>query len=249
MTDQRAQPPRGGRFATTRWTLVATAGETSAPGAADALAQLCESYWYPLYAYVRRWGYPADEAQDLTQEFFARLLEKRYLQQADPARGRFRSFLLASLKHFLSNERDRARAQKRGGGVAPLSFDVETAEGRYRREPPDIETPDRVFERRWALTLLDRVLGSLAEEHHRAGKGPFFERVRDLLTEGRADAPYAEIAVALGTTEGALKVAVHRLRRRYGELLREAIAETVADPADVDDEIRYLFAALQSGRE
>ena len=194
---------------------------------------------------MRRWGYSADDAQDLTQEFFARVLEKHYIRQADPARGRFRSFLLASLKHFLSNERDRARAQKRGGGAAPLPFELETAEGRYTREPPDDETPDRIFERRWALALLERVLGRLRDENYAAGKAELFDRVRDLLTEGRAEVPYVDIAVTLGMSEGALKVAVHRLRRRYGELLRETIGETVADAAEIDDEIRYLFSALQ----
>jgi len=245
MNEDGGEPQRDGHFATTHWSLVLAAGETTAPAAQDALAELCGTYWYPLYAYVRRWGYSADDAQDLTQEFFARVLEKHYLRQADPARGRFRSFLLASLKHFLANERDRARAQKRGGGAAPLPFEFETAEGRYTREPPDDETPDRIFERRWALALLERVLGRLRDENYEAGKTVLFDRVRDLLTEGRAEVPYVEIAASLGMSEGALKVAVHRLRRRYGELLRETIGETVADPAEIDDEIRYLFTALQ----
>jgi RNA polymerase sigma-70 factor (ECF subfamily) len=245
MTGQPENRRRRGGFATTRWSLVLAAGDRDAPDAAEALAELCRAYWYPLYAYVRRWGRNPQDAQDLTQEFLTRVIERQYLRQADPGRGRFRSFLLASLKHFLSNERERERALKRGGGVAVLPFEIETAEGRYQCEPADEETPDRLFERRWALELLVRVLDRLRAEQEQAGRLGFFETVRDLLTEGRADQPYAGLAASLGMSEGALRVAVHRLRRRYGELLRQAIGETVADPAEVDEEIRYLFAALR----
>jgi RNA polymerase sigma factor (sigma-70 family) len=231
-------------FATTHWSMVVAAGGKATARSQEALARLCEAYWYPLYVYVRRWGHAADEAQDLTQEFFARLMEKGYLRQADPDRGRFRSFLLAALKHFLANERDRAGAQKRGGGRPPLPLEIEGAEGRYSLEPADPETPEKIFERRWALTLLDKVLSRLREDYHQTGKGALFDLLKDLLTAGKADEPYARLGAELGMSEGAVKVAVHRLRRRFGELLREEIAQTVADPRDIDDEIRYLFKAL-----
>jgi len=244
MDAKHAEHPGRAHFATTRWSMVVAAGARATPRSEEALARLCEAYWYPLYAYVRRWGYTADEAQDLTQEFFARLMEKGYLRQADPHRGRFRSFLLAALKHFLANERDRAGAQKRGGGRPPLPLEIETAEGRYSLEPVDPETPEKIFERRWALILLDKVLSRLRDEYHRTGRGALFDVLKDLLTSGKADETYARLGAELGMSEGAVKVAVHRLRRRFGELLREEIAETVADPQDVDDEIRYLFTAL-----
>jgi RNA polymerase sigma factor (sigma-70 family) len=232
------------QFATTRWSVVLAAGETASPGSTEALARLCETYWYPLYAFTRRWGHTADEAQDLTQEFFARLLEKHYLGDVRPERGRFRSFLLASLKHFLLNERDRALAQKRGGGHAPISLEVDTAEGRYRLEPPDTATPETIYERRWALTLLDRVIDRLRGEYARSDRGPLFERLRGFLTGQSATPKYTEVGAALNMTEGAVKVAVHRLRRRFGELLRDEIADTVAEPDDIEDEIRYLFKVL-----
>jgi RNA polymerase sigma factor (sigma-70 family) len=246
MPDDKDHPPHAGgrRFATTHWSMVLEARHATTPASRDALARLCETYWYPLYAYVRRWGHQADDAADLTQEFFARLLEKEYLRDVDPARGRFRSFLLAAMKHFLLNERDRANAARRGGGVAPLSLEFETAEGRYRIEPPDRLTPDKAFERQWARTVLERTMDRLRREQEEAGKLPAFGRLQGALT-GETDMAYAEIGAALGMSEGAVKVAVHRLRRRFGELLRQEIAETIADPAEVDDEIRYLFAALE----
>jgi RNA polymerase sigma-70 factor (ECF subfamily) len=232
------------RFATTRWSVVLAAGDSATPGSRDALARLCEIYWYPLYAFARRWGHTADEAQDLTQEFFTRLLEKHYLEDVRPERGRFRSFLLASLKHFLLNERDRDQAQKRGGGRAPIPLELDTAEGRYRLEPPDTATPETIFERRWALTLLDRVLERLRREHVESERERLFEALKGFLT-GQSETPkYGDVGASLGMTEGAVKVAVHRLRRRFGELLRDEIADTVADPADVEDEIRYLFKVL-----
>jgi RNA polymerase sigma factor (sigma-70 family) len=240
------QRGRGGRhFETTRWSQVIAAGDSATPDSREALARLCEVYWYPLYAYVRRWGHDADEAQDLTQAFFSRLLEKHYLRDADPTRGRFRSFLLASLKHFLSNERDRENAVKRGGRATVLPLEFENAEGRYSREPPDNETPEIVYERRWALTLLTRTLGRLRAEFDRAGKAALFSRLEGHLTGDQDTGPYVEIAAEFGMSEGAVKVAVHRLRRRFGVLLREEIVETVATPSDVDDEIRHLFRALK----
>ncbi len=220
------------------------AGHAHTAASREALASLCEAYWYPLYAYVRRWGFGPDEAQDLTQEFFTRLLEKHYLRDADPSRGRFRSFLLASLKHFLSNERDKAAAVKRGGRVNIIALEIETAEGMYQLEPPDADTPEKVFERRWALTLLERTLRRLREEFAAGGRQEMFSRLEGYLTGERETLPYAQLAQELGMSEGAVKVAVHRLRKRFGALLRDEIGETVSDSAQVDDEVRELFRIL-----
>jgi RNA polymerase sigma factor (sigma-70 family) len=241
------QGPAGRRFVTTRWSQVIAAGQAPTAGSREALAGLCEAYWYPLYAYVRRWGYDPDQAQDLTQEFFARLLEKHYLRAADPARGRFRSFLLASLKHFLSNERDRAGAVKRGGRTTVLPLEFENAEGRYTREPADAETPETIFERRWALTLLERTLARLRREFDAGGKQALFARLEGYLTGEQETLPYAALGAELGLSEGAVKVTVHRLRRRFGVLLRDEIGETVGTPSQVDEEIRDLFRALKGG--
>jgi RNA polymerase sigma factor (sigma-70 family) len=229
------------RFATTRWSIVAAAGDPAAP---EALATLCEGYWYPLYGYIRRQGYSAHEAQDLTQGFFAGLLERHALAALDPARGKFRSFLLASCKNYLSHERDRARAQKRGGGKTILSLDFTSAEALYQKEPAHSLTPDRLFARRWALTLLDQVLDRLRREFTDKGKELLFDRLRVFLLGERALLPQSRMAEELGMTAGALKVAVHRMRSRFRELVREEIARTVDDPGNVDDEIRELFAAL-----
>jgi DNA-directed RNA polymerase specialized sigma24 family protein len=243
MADPDPQPSPAG-FATTRWTLIRAARDHSAPETRAALAALCAAYWYPLYAFVRRQGYDPDQAQDLTQGFFARLLEKDGLALADQARGRFRSFLLAACKHFLSNERDRERALKRGGGRPPVSIDVAVAEGCYGREPSHTETPERLFQRRWALSLLEHVLQRLRGEYETAGKGGLFGRLKGHLAGGGE--AHAQAAADLGMSEGAIKVAVHRLRHRYRDLLREEIAGTLDDPAAIDDEIRELFAALGS---
>lgn len=234
------------RFATTRWSIVLAAGNRSSPQSASALATLCETCWYSLYEYVRRSGHDADDARDLTQALFARLLEKNDLAAADPERGRFRSFLLASLKHFLANEWDRARAEKRGGGRAVLSIDFGTAEQRYRAEPSHDLTPEKIFERRWALVLLENVLARLHDESAQAGKTDSFDRLKCFLTGEQPALTYGQLAAELNTSEGALKVAVHRLRRRYRELLRAEIEETVADPEEIDQEIRDLFSALGS---
>src|SRR5579862_2411143 len=229
-------------FPTTRWTLIVEAGDPQRKGARAALVSLCEGYWYPLYAYVRRRGYPADPAQDLTQEFFIRLLEGRYLDRADPEKGRFRAFLLTSMKFFLADEADRNRAQKRGGGsVLPLEFSK--GEDRYLREPAHDETPERIFERRWALSVLDRVLERLRDEFVHHGRPEHFERLKVFLL-GQSDAPYATLAREMNTSEGALKVAIHRLRKRYRELFRREIAYTVADPSEVESELRFLAAVL-----
>jgi RNA polymerase sigma-70 factor (ECF subfamily) len=231
-------------FVTTHWSLVLTAGRSDTTRSRDALARLCQTYWHPLYAYVRRLGNPPPDAQDLTQEFFARLLEKNYLAGADETRGRFRSFLLASLKHFLANEWDKARAQKRGGGQIPVPIDPGAAETGWGFEPADHTTAEKTYERRWALTLLEQVLRRLREEYVRAGREKLFEQLKPTLTEASRTVRYAEMAARLGTSEGAVKVAVHRLRRRYREVLRAEIADTVASPGEVEDELRNLFAAL-----
>jgi RNA polymerase sigma-70 factor (ECF subfamily) len=230
------------QFPTTRWTLVVAAGDPQRKEARSALVSLCENYWYPLYAYLRRRGYPADQAEDLTQEFFIRLLEGRYLDRADPEKGRFRSFILTSLKFFVADEEDRQRARKRGGGaLVPLEFS--SGEERYQREPAHDETPERIFERRWALSMLDRVVERLRNEFVHHGHAEHFERLKVFLL-GQSDAPYAALAREMNTSEGALKVAVHRLRKRYRELFRQEIADTVADPAEVESELRFLAAVL-----
>jgi RNA polymerase sigma-70 factor (ECF subfamily) len=236
------KPADAGCFEPTRWSLVLEAGG-DATNARRALEQLCASYWYPLYVFVRRQGHSAHDAQDLTQGFFARLLEKKDLAAADRERGKFRSFLLGAMKHFLANEWDRARTQKRGGGIALISIDDEAAERRYEKEPAEQTTAEQLYDRRWALTLLDCVLVRLGEEMSRAGKAAHFAALKFCLT-GESGATYSEIARRLDTTEGALKVAIHRLRDRYRMLLRAEIANTVGSTADVDDELRQLFSAL-----
>ena len=230
-------------FATTRWTLVAAAAGADSPAARQALADLCRSYWYPLYAYIRRRGHDHHRAQDLTQAFFARLLEKNDLTAADRSRGRFRSFLLTACQHFLANQHDHDTARKRGGGRVHLSIDFEDAEGRYTAEPAHDETPERLFDRRWALELLDQALAELRNEYDDSGRGKLFDAIKGSLAGG-AEVAYADLARQLEMTEGAVKVAVHRLRQRYRDRLRAAIAETVEKPEDIDDEVRDLFAAL-----
>jgi RNA polymerase sigma factor (sigma-70 family) len=231
-------------FVTTHWSVVVSAGRNDTTRARDALARLCQVYWHPLYSYVRRLGHSPHDAQDLTQEFFARLLGKNYLAEADESRGRFRSFLLGAFKHFLANEWDKARAQKRGGGQIPIPIDAAVSETAYGYEPADNVTADKIFERRWALTLLAEVLRRLREEQVRDGREKLFEALKPTLTEASGTVRYAEIAVMLGMSEGAVKVAVHRLRQRYREILRAEIGETVAGPGEVEDELRSLFAAL-----
>ncbi len=232
------------QFATTRWSLVELARGGDSPGARGAMAELCESYWYPVYAYVRRCGHSVDEAQDLTQEFFASWLARDLLGSVDSGKGRFRSFLLASCKHFLANRMVRKRALKRGGGRLALSIDLRDAEGRYLREPSHDLTADRLFERRWALTLLDQVLDRLGAEMERAGKGPLYSRLAPALLGTGASAPYARIAEELKMTEGAVKAAAHRMRRDFRDLLMEEVGRTVEDPGAIEEEIRDLFAAL-----
>lgn len=237
--------PGPGSFATTRWSVVASAGQQRSPATDAALSTLCHSYWQPLYAFLRRSGHAPPEAQDLVQEFFATLLEKNYLAAADRDRGRFRTFLLVLLKRFVSKQREHDGALKRGGGTTTLSLDFGPAEQHCLLEPVESSTPEREYERRWALTLLDRVLARLAAEYAERGRGDLFERCRAFLTGDSGAASYAATAVALGMTEGAIKVSVHRLRQRYRELLHEEIGQTVAAPEDVADELNHLLAALR----
>jgi RNA polymerase sigma factor (sigma-70 family) len=230
-------------FATTQWSLVLKAGQGE--GAADeSLQRLCQTYWLPIYAYVRRRSRDASEAQDLTQEFFARLLEKNLFAAASPERGRFRAFLLTSLKHFLINEHQRAVAQKRGGGRALLTLDWEAGERRWRHEPADGRDPERLFERQWALALLDQTLARLAEEWRAGGKAEAFEHLRPLLVAENAAESYAELAPRLGMSAGAVRQAVSRLRKRYRALLREEVAATLDEGEEIDEELGRLFAAL-----
>jgi RNA polymerase sigma-70 factor (ECF subfamily) len=223
---------------------VLTAGRSDTTRAHAALANLCQTYWYPLYAYVRRRGHSPEDAQDLTQAFFARLLERNWVGQADQQKGRFRSFLLSAMNHFLADEWDKARAQKRGGGILPVPLQFDTAETRYGHEPADNVTPEQNYERRWALTLLDKVLQRLRSEYEQEGKAELFAALHPCLVGDRTAQPYAELAVTLGVSEGAVKSAVHRLRQRYRQLLHDEIAQTVASPGEVNAELHHLFAVL-----
>ncbi len=232
-----------GRFAVTRWSVVLAAGGDD-PAARDALEILCRNYWYPLYAFVRRQGHQPHDAQDLTQEFFSKLLEKGWLEGVTREKGKFRSFLLASMKHLLSNQRDRDRAQKRGGGRPPISLDMRSAESRYAMEPVDIATPEKIFDRRWAMTLLDQVLARLRAEVAGRGNAAPFDELKSTLC-GQQPC-YGQIGEKLGMSEGATKVAAHRLRQRYRELIREEVAQTVDSEGDVEDELRDLMSALST---
>jgi RNA polymerase sigma factor (sigma-70 family) len=242
MSDEK--PGHRGRFATTRWSLVLAAGQRANERSAEALNSLCETYWYPVYAFIRRQGHDADAALDLTQGFFARVLEKNYFGHADPSRGRFRAFLLTSARHFLSNERDRARALKRGGATPIVSLDAESAEGTYQLEARDDLTPEKLFDARWATVTLDRALARLQRAYAAAGNPETFEGLKGFLTGDSEDLSYAEVARELKSTEAAIKVAVHRLRRRFREALVEEIAETVSSPAEIDAEMRHLREAV-----
>jgi RNA polymerase sigma factor (sigma-70 family) len=239
------EPQRlGARFVTTHWSVVLAAKEEESTRAFGALSRLCQTYWYPLYAYVRRRGYSPHDAQDLTQEFFATVIERQVLAHADPNRGRFRSFLLGALNHFLMHAWEKARAQKRGGAVQVVSIDLAAAEGRFDLEPADNCTPDKVFARAWAMALLEEVLNQLEAEYRQAGKGELFVALKQTLTGTRESQPYVALAEELGMSEGAVKGAVHRLRRRYRELLRSEITHTVADPEEAEQELRELFITL-----
>lgn len=243
--DSSSVPAGGAVFATTHWSVILQAGGSKSAAAAIALARLYQTYWYPLYAYVRRQGRDHEMAQDLIQELFLSLQEKSQLSSVGPEKGRFRSYLLSSMNHLLANEWHKARRQKRGGGLVPVSLDDLQAEQRYELEPADPRTPETLFERRWALALLDRVMVRLAEEWRAAGKAEAFEVIKGFLS-GDQDAPgYAETGAGLGMSEGAARVAVHRLRQRYRELLRDEIGQTVESAGDAEDELRHLLAALR----
>ena len=234
------------RFQTTRWTLVLKARDVTSEESRAALSELCEAYWYPLYAFVRREGHQPDDAMDLTQGYFATLLEKDYLKDVRPEAGRFRSFLLTSLKHFLYNDWDRRKALKRGGGIDQISLDACEAERRFALEPTSGETPENLYERQWAATVLDRTLASLEAEYTESDTAERFRALRGYLIGDSSGDPYSQIAEKLDMSIAAVKVAVHRLRKRFGQTLRVEIAEIVADPKDVDDEIRYLLTVVES---
>ena len=242
----RTTPMGDGRgvFATTHWSVVVTAQDPAAQESSAALETLCRTYWYPVYAFVRRQGQSAHDAQDLTQEFFARLLHRDYLRAAAREKGRFRTFLIVALKRFMANEWDRARALKRGGGATPLSLDTSVAETRYQLEPAANSDADSVYDRRWALTLLDQAMARLRQEYEADGKGADFEQLKSFLTVDRADIGYGNVATCLKISEGAARVAVHRLRKRFREVFREEIARTVSSPAEIEEEVAHLVAAL-----
>lgn len=243
---EQGNPAKGGRFDTTRWTWVCAAQETNGPSRAAALEELCRAYWYPLYAYVRRRGNSAEEAEDLTQEFFRRLIEKDYLKAADQHKGKFRTFLLVAMKRFAANEWHRARAQKRGGEYMFVPIDAGWAEDMYHHEPVENVTPESLYERRWALLILERTLNAVREDMERAGKGALFEALKDALASSPKEHTYAEVAEQFGLSEGAVKATVHRLRGRFRKHLRAIIADTVRDDEDVEDEIQHLFSVFSS---
>jgi DNA-directed RNA polymerase specialized sigma24 family protein len=236
--------PRSPVFLTTHWSAVVAAGRSDTPQAQAAIEKLCQIYWYPLYAYVRRRGHSVEDAQDWTQEFFSRLLAGNWVGDADRTKGRFRTFLLTALNRFLANEWDRAHAKKRGGGVVSVPLDTAVAENRYCADAGNALAPDRLYDRQWAMTLLERALGRLETEHQRLGKAAEFTVLGPALTAERGDIPYATMAAQLDLNEPAVRMAVHRLRKRFREVFREEIVQTVADPGEVEEEIRHLLAAL-----
>jgi RNA polymerase sigma-70 factor (ECF subfamily) len=240
----RAAP---GCFVTTHWSVVLRAAGNDPAGAQAALERLCKTYWYPLYAYVRRRGQSVEDAQDLTQAFFARVLERNWLARADQAKGRFRTFLLTAMERFLANEWDKLRALKRGGGRPHVPVQADTGETRYGVEPVDTRTPEQAFEYRWALALLDEVVTQLETEHEARGQASLFAALKPCLVGDREGQPYAALAATLGLEEGTVKVAVHRLRQRYRELLRAEIANTVESPEEVAAEMHHLFNVLAQG--
>jgi RNA polymerase sigma-70 factor (ECF subfamily) len=231
-------------FLTTRWSVVLSARDKTSPASAHALESLCQAYWYPLYVFVRRQGHAAHDAQDLTQAFFARLLEKDYLRAAAREKGRFRTFLIVAVKRFLLNEWDKVRTQKRGGGHLHVSLDAGLAESRYRDEAAEALPADQVFERRWALTLLEQAVARLRADYETSGRGGEFGHLKKYLTAERGGVSYREIAATLQMTEGAARVALHRLRKRFRHFFREEIAGTVSSADDVDDEVRYVVSVL-----
>lgn len=240
---RQAVPGAAAAFVTTHWSVVLAAGGSDREKAHEALEQLCGAYWYPLYAFARRQGYDAAASEDLTQEFFSRLLERNDAAEVSPERGRFRSYLLASFKHLLANEYHRQKAEKRGGMAKLVSLESEDPETRYKLEPADPATPETLFERRWALTVLERAVARIREEYAVSEKADLFEELKEFLSN-RKSLPHAAIAAKYGISAGAVGVAIHRLRKRYAEVLREEISHTVGSPEDIDDEIRHLIAAV-----
>jgi RNA polymerase sigma-70 factor (ECF subfamily) len=231
-------------FATTHWSVVLKAGQSDTPRGRDALAKLCQTYWFPLYAHVRRRGHSPEDAKDLTQGFFVRLIEHQTLANADPNQGRFRSFMRGAMNHFLADERAKEQTLKRGGGHVPFSLDLAAAEERFDLEPADDASPDKIFDKQWAEALLGAVLSQLAEEFRRDGKAELFEALKLTLNGPRESQPYSALAVSLRMNEGAVKMAVHRLRKRYRALLQAEIENTVASPEQAKEEMRHLFAVL-----
>jgi len=243
-TESPSTTAPGDIFATTHWTVVLAAGQRHTPQSDGALEELCKTYWFPLYAYVRRRGHTKEDAEDSVQAFFARFLEKNYLSGLSAERGRFRAFLLASLKNFLANEWDKSQRQKRGGGAVPLSLDWQTADTQFQVAATNEPSPDKAFDREWALALLAKVIERLQKECAADGKGRLFEQLKTFLMVGGGDSAQAEIAKSLGMEEGAVRVAVHRLRKRYRVLLRAEISQTLADESQVDEEMQALFGAF-----
>lgn len=234
------------RFESTHWSVVLAAASLSSGGASQALERLCAAYWYPLYSYIRSRGVGPEDAHDLTQEFFVRFLDKGFLKDVRPEKGKFRTFLLASLNHFLSNEWDRARAQKRGGHLQFLPLDFAQAEERHARGPGHTLTPEALFERAWAMAVLDAALAKLRDEYAGSGKEKQFELLKGVLVRGEGGVSYRDLGSDLGLSEGAIKVAVHRLRRRYRDLMLEEISQTLAEGENLEEEMRHLMAALSA---
>ena len=239
-----SSPNRAEHFATTHWSVVLTAGHGECQKAEAALERLCRAYWYPLYAFVRRLGHASDDAQDLTQAFFVHLLESELVSKAQPEKGKFRSFLLVSLKNFIASERNRAQAQKRGGGQTIISLDEQTAEGLFANEPQEEADPEMLYERSWALTVLEQALDLLEREYAESNKRTEFDQLRVFLLGEKVSLTYATVAESLGTSEGAVKMMVQRLRRRYRECLRSVVANTVSTASEIDEELRHLIQIL-----
>jgi RNA polymerase sigma-70 factor (ECF subfamily) len=242
----QAEPPSAAKwFATTHWSVVLNAADSLSPNSDSALEALCRAYWYPLYAYVRRRGYDVESARELTQEFFAQLLAKKLLHAVDPTKGRFRSWLLGVMKHFLAHEWVRAHAQKRGAGQPTFSLDELEAETRYCLEPADFADPEKIFDRRWAFTVLERAAGKLRLEYESAGKTALFNTLKEFVSAEGTSLSYEDCAARLSLSVSAVKSAIHRLRQRYQELIRDEIAQTVTTLSEIDEEIRYLLAVIR----
>jgi len=244
MPENRTPAPGAEAFKTTHWSVVFASGHDSESVARQALEQLCQAYWFPLYAFVRRQGLSAEDAQDLTQAFFERFLERGYFALADPERGRFRTFLLTSIKRFLTQEWRRTNRQKRGGNQALVPFEAEDAEGRYAAQPLNELSPDRLYDRRWAEALLERVMARLARDYESTGRTAVYTQLQQFLWGGQAEVSYSDISAKLAMSEGAVKVAVHRLRHRFRDLLREEVANTVRTPDQIEEELQHLLAAF-----